>query len=137
MKRIVYLFKNLFQRLKKYSDANLQTAKSYTNSVANYIVATRIFTSSKVTISAGGATNVLVDFTAPSGYKTLEILWARTDGDVLAIYPSGLQSATRASTWVRNWSTSAKTITVTVAILFIKNVGGVILNRIFREAVTV
>lgn len=129
--KVYTIFRNLVQSIKKaiaHSDENLQTAKDYTDSIATDLVKIGLFTGGTVNVPAGGAVNVTVNFTTPSGYKAVDIVGARTNGDVLAIYASGLTTTTQASTWVRNWSSNQRSVTVTVFILFIKNVGGVVFN---------
>lgn len=111
--KLEYLFKNLYKKLKGYTD---DTAKD--------LVIIRNFTSGNVTVSANSAIQVSVPYTVPSGYKVVEPVFARTNGNVAAIYASGITSDQKVTAWVRNWGTSAMTITVTIFVLFIKNVGG-------------
>lgn len=134
--KIFNLLKNLYKRAKSNIENALDEAKGYTADIAKDFVKIGLFTGGTVTVPAGGAVQATVNFTVPSGYKTVDILNARTNGDELSVYASGLTTATQASAWVRNWNSNQRAVTVTVFILFIKNVG-VILNRIFREAVTV
>lgn len=136
--RLFTVLLNLAKRIVKsftHADENLQEAKDYTNSIASDLVKIGLFTSGNVTLSAGSATQVNVNFTAPAGYKFIDVLNARTNGNVLSVYASGLSSSNIASAWVRNTTSSSSTVTVTIFILFIKNVGGVILNHFFGRVV--
>ena len=142
MKSINTLFLNLVQRIKNalasakaYSDANLQIAKDYsesfTNSACNDLVRVIGFTSASRTFNANSGTQVIVDVTTPSGYKPISPVYARTNGNVLSIYASGLSNNnTKADAWVKNFSTSQSfNASVTIFILFIKDfAGGVIAN---------
>ena len=134
MKSINTLFLNLVQRIKNavaHSDENLQTAKDYsesfTNNACNDLVRVIGFTSASRTFNANSGTQVIVDITTPSGYKPISPVYARTNGNVLSIYASGLaNNNTKADAWVKNFSTSQSfNASVTIYVLFIKDfVGG-------------
>lgn len=131
--KLYTILRNIVQGIKNavaHSDENLQTAKDYseifTNSACNDLVRVIGFTSASRTFNANSGTQVIVDVTTPSGYKPISPVYARTNGNVLSIYASGLSNNnTKADAWVKNFSTSQSfNASVTIFILFIKDFAG-------------
>lgn len=130
MKKIYTILRNLVQSIKN----TLQKSKDYTDgqitSAFNNYIRCDWFTSASVTCGANAAGQVMVSYTVPTGYTTLIYLNTASHGNVVPSYVSGFESGNRVSIWWINNTSYKVTCTFSVRILFIKNVGGVVLNYI-------
>ena len=85
--KLYTLLKNLWKSARNYSDANLQTAESYTNSLCDDLIIYRDFNSTSRTLSANSGGTFTISITIPDGYKYLCNVHAAVAGDLIIVFP--------------------------------------------------
>lgn len=123
--KVYTILKNIITRLKQGISQCLADAKDYTDALADEFIIYRDFTSASKTMSAGSATNVSISITVPNGYKYLCNVQTSVSGDIITSFPAPAGVVNNSITvYLFNNRSYGVTVTATVRVLFVKDMGG-------------